>query len=121
MRIKIDFEIQFKTPFHSGTGLPSGLINRGVQRDYNGLLYIPATTYKGILREKVEGLISCCYPGQKKELLAPNDSYNNMFMNYYNQKPGIIESLFGTNINQGEYHFSNLKMNEEDNLSYRRG
>ena len=52
--INIAYQIQFETPFHLGTGLRRGLLDRSVCRDVNGYLYIPGSTLKGVLREKCE-------------------------------------------------------------------
>ena len=46
----------FETPFHLGTGLRRGLLDRSVCRDANDYLYIPGSTLKGVLREKCEQL-----------------------------------------------------------------
>src|SRR6266700_1398594 len=55
-RVKIDYELTFKTPFHFGTGIRAGLIDRTIVRDGDGYLYVPGSTFKGVLRERCEQL-----------------------------------------------------------------
>jgi CRISPR/Cas system CMR subunit Cmr4 (Cas7 group RAMP superfamily) len=46
-RIHITYTLTFTTPFHCGTGLRSGLIDRTVVRDKDGYLYVPGSTITG--------------------------------------------------------------------------
>ncbi len=55
-RIQLRYRITFTTPFHCGAGLSSGIINRTVVRDADGYLYIPGSTFKGIIRANCEQL-----------------------------------------------------------------
>ena len=50
-RIHITYELTFTTPFHCGTGLRVGLIDRTIVRDNDEYLYVPGSTIKGIVRE----------------------------------------------------------------------
>ena len=49
-RIQIGYELEFSAPFHCGTGIRSGLIDRSATRDGGGYLYVPASTIKGVVR-----------------------------------------------------------------------
>ncbi|MBN2533489.1 MAG: hypothetical protein JXB88_11380 [Spirochaetales bacterium] len=115
-RLEINLEIEFTPPFHSGTGLPAGLIDRGIKRNYQGVLYIPATTFKGVVRNKVEEFIQIFYHNRKEKTFyfSPNDSVNTNFMVCYLEKPAPVKNLFGSNVRQGLLHFSHLKMFKED-------
>src|SRR5712691_674181 len=53
-RIQISYDLLFETPFHCGTGIREGLIDRTIVTDNHGYLYVPATTFKGVLREHCE-------------------------------------------------------------------
>ncbi|HLX40940.1 MAG TPA: RAMP superfamily CRISPR-associated protein, partial [Ktedonobacteraceae bacterium] len=55
-RIQIDYTLTFKTPFHCGTGIRAGLIDRTVVKDGAGYLYVPGSTFKGMVREYCEQL-----------------------------------------------------------------
>src|SRR5581483_4906004 len=49
-RISITYDMTFETPFHCGTGLRAGLIDRTIVRDHDGYLYVPGSTIKGVVR-----------------------------------------------------------------------
>jgi CRISPR/Cas system CMR subunit Cmr4 (Cas7 group RAMP superfamily) len=55
-RIHIEYTLTFTTPFHCGTGLRVGLIDRTIVRDKDGYLYVPGSTIKGVVREYCEQL-----------------------------------------------------------------
>lgn len=55
-RVVINYTITFTSPFHFGTGLGSGLVDRVVRRDDAGLLVAPGSTIKGVVREQCERL-----------------------------------------------------------------
>ena len=55
-RLKIEYDLTFTTPFHCGTGIREGVIDRTVVRDDEGYLYVPGSTIKGVLRERCEQL-----------------------------------------------------------------
>src|SRR5438552_19160164 len=55
-RVQIGYNLVFKTPFHFGTGIRAGLIDRTIVRDGGGYLYVPGSTFKGVLRERCEQL-----------------------------------------------------------------
>jgi CRISPR/Cas system CMR subunit Cmr4 (Cas7 group RAMP superfamily) len=55
-RIHIEYKLTFTTPFHCGTGLRVGLIDRTIVRDNDGYLYVPGSTIKGVMREYCEQL-----------------------------------------------------------------
>lgn len=50
-RIEVQYRLHFYTAFHFGTGLRAGLIHRGIARNANGFLYVPGSTFKGVLRD----------------------------------------------------------------------
>jgi CRISPR/Cas system CMR subunit Cmr4 (Cas7 group RAMP superfamily) len=54
--INIEYKLTFTTPFHCGTGLRVGLIDRTIVRDKDGYLYVPGSTIKGVVREYCEQL-----------------------------------------------------------------
>lgn len=54
--ISIQYKLTFTTPFHCGTGLRVGLIDRTIVRDHEGYLYVPGSTMKGVIREHCERL-----------------------------------------------------------------
>lgn len=58
--IDIQYRVHFLAPFHLGTGVANGLLDHGIARqasasdEEDGLLYIPASTLKGIIRDQCE-------------------------------------------------------------------
>ena len=48
--LKIEYTLSFATPFHFGTGIREGLIDRTVVRDESGYLYVPGSTLKVVGR-----------------------------------------------------------------------
>lgn len=81
-RIQIDYELTFHTLFHCGTGIRTGLIDRTVVRDGDGYLYVPGSTFKGVLREHCEQLSRFYLPAQgvepaqstEKGIASPHDA-----------------------------------------------
>ena len=55
-RIQLQYTLTFTTPFHCGTGLSSGVIDRTVVRNAQGSLYVPGSTFKGVVRARCEQL-----------------------------------------------------------------
>ncbi len=55
-RIQISYALEFSAPFHCGTGVRRGLIDRSVTRDGGRYLYVPGSTIKGVVRELCEQL-----------------------------------------------------------------
>ncbi len=62
-RLWIAYDLTFATPFHFGTGIRKGLVDRTLIRDDDDLLYVPGSTLKGVLRERCEQL-TCFYEGE---------------------------------------------------------
>lgn len=52
--VQIEYTLKFMTLFHCGTGIRAGLVDRTVRRDSAGYLYVPGSTFKGVLREHCE-------------------------------------------------------------------
>jgi len=105
--IEIKYKISFDTPFHFGTGLPNGLIDRGVARDGNGYLYIPGSTIKGVLREKCEQLAKLL---KLEDISSPHDEKS--AWNGFNEL-SIVERIFGNRFYPGEIYFENAVMSDE--------
>lgn len=105
--IDVKYEIIFESPFHFGTGLPNGLIDRGVAKDADGYLYIPGSTIKGVLREKCEQIAQSF---DLDEVIDPHDEeaalsgFNNI---------SIVDRIFGTRFKPGEVYFENATMSKK--------
>lgn len=107
--IHIDYRIQFDTPFHLGTGLRRGLLDRSVCRDANDYLYIPGSTLKGVLREKCEQLARLF----DLHAVSPHNDYTAMVA-YFSDDTDIVDRIFGSRYKQGELYFDNATLIAED-------
>lgn len=106
--INIEYQIQFEKPFHLGTGLRRGLLDRSVCRDANGYLYIPGSTLKGVLREKCEQIarvfgLPAISPHNEREAL-----------DRFRDDTDIVDRIFGSRYKPGELYFDNANLIEED-------
>lgn len=107
--IRIDYRIQFDTPFHLGTGLRRGLLDRSVCRDANDYLYIPGSTLKGVLREKCEQLARLF----ELRAVSPHNDQAAM-MAYFSDDTDIVDRIFGSRYKPGELYFDNAMLVAED-------
>lgn len=105
--VEIEYKIHFDAPFHFGTGLPNGLIDRGVARDADGYLYIPGSTIKGVLREKCEQLAQLF---DLDEVVSPHDEQNAWAGIH---RLSIVDQVFGNRFNPGEIYFENAVMSDK--------
>lgn len=106
--VNIDYQIEFETPFHLGTGLRRDLLDRSVCRDANDYLYIPGSTLKGIIRERCEQIallfdLSVVSPHDEKAAII---SFRNNI--------DIVARIFGSRYKPGELYFDNATMTETD-------
>lgn len=104
--IELNYTITFSSIFHCGTGLPGRLLDRTVQRDSNGYLFIPGSTIKGTLRD---------YCGKMADIFnlknrSPHDEIE--AMEEYNN-PDILSRLFGSRAHPGSLYFDDALMNKK--------
>ena len=106
--INIDYRIQFETPFHLGTGLRRGLLDRSVCRDANDYLYIPGSTLKGVLREKCEQIARIF----DLPVVSPHNELE--AINRFRDDIDIVDRIFGSRYKPGELYFDNATLITED-------
>ncbi len=107
--INIDYQIQFDTPFHLGTGFRRGLLDRSVCRDTDDYLYVPGSTLKGVLREKCEQLAHLF----DLRAVSPHNDQAAM-MAYFSDDTDIVDRIFGSRYKPGELYFDNATLTAED-------
>jgi len=109
--ILINYSVEFLSPFHFGTGLSSGTIDRIVRRDAKGYLIIPASTIKGILREKVVKLIKLYekYDFLSEPIVRINSKEEHL--NFF-RRVSVADRIFGSPRREGTLFFDDLKMDE---------
>lgn len=114
-RIQIDYELTFHTLFHCGTGVRADLIDRTVVRDGDGDLYVPGSTFKGVLREHCEQLSRLYLPAQtaepgqeekaaEKGVASPHNA-EAALLDLGSRTPTMVTRIFGSQISPGRLFF----------------
>jgi len=115
-RVQITYELKFTTPFHCGTGMRAGLIDRTVIRDGGGYLYVPGSTIKGVLRERCEQLARL-YTQKKKRIASPHDA-EAALVGLGQQPPTLVTRIFGSQNVPGRLYFDDACQPDEEKLQY---
>lgn len=111
MLVQIDYELHFAAPFHLGTGITEGLIDRTVIRDAGRNLYVPASTFKGVLREHCEQL--CRFYLPNAQTASPHNRY--AALTQFGKMPPLINRIFGSPLYPGGLRFSDARQQQETN------
>ncbi len=109
-RLAIDYRLTFLAPFHFGTGFREGLIDRTVARDRQHRLYVPGSTFKGVLRENCERL-ACTYEelAEMSELMAsPHDE--RLALLGLGPRISMIMRIFGSQMRPGLLFFDDAHL-----------
>jgi CRISPR/Cas system CMR subunit Cmr4 (Cas7 group RAMP superfamily) len=108
-RISITYQLAFDRPFHCGTGIREGLIDRTVVRNRHGYLYVPGSTFKGVLRERCEQLARM-YESASDEVLelmaSPHD--REMALGGLGHLSTMITRIFGSPQHSGRLYFDDI-------------
>jgi CRISPR/Cas system CSM-associated protein Csm3 (group 7 of RAMP superfamily) len=115
-RIEIEYTLTFATLFHCGTGIREGLVDRTVVRNNQGHLYIPGSTFKGVLRERCEQLARAYVQGEqeKQRIASPHDAQ--IALLNLGRKPTMITRIFGSQNIPGSLFFDDAMQRGEDAL-----
>lgn len=118
-RIQLLYDLTFQAPFHCGTGLRSGLIDRTIVRDAEGYLYVPGSTIKGALRMHCEGL-SHLYEQIDEDMRERIDSPHNMKKALWGMgnRVTMITRIFGSQHQPGHLFFDDACQTEQDKKQY---
>ncbi len=114
MLVQIDYELRFDAPFHLGTGVTAGQIDRTVIRDAGGHIYVPASTFKGVLREHCEQL--CRFYVPNAQPASPHDAYAALAQ--FGKAPPLIARIFGSPLYPGGLRFDDAVFDEHEKLMY---
>lgn len=60
--VDLHYQLHFRSPFHFGTGLRAGLVQRSLARNQQGLPFVPGSTLKGVLRQQATHLARLLEP-----------------------------------------------------------
>jgi CRISPR/Cas system CMR subunit Cmr4 (Cas7 group RAMP superfamily) len=121
-RISITYKLSFETPFHCGTGLRDGLIDRAIVRDHDKFLYVPGSTIKGVVREHCERLARMYSDHDKdmSELIAsPHDAKIALFA--LGRRTSMITRIFGSHYNPGHLFFEDAHLEKTEKEKYGEG
>ena len=113
-RLKIEYDLTFTTPFHCGTGIREGVIDRTVVRDDEGYLYIPGSTMKGVLRERCEQLARLY---DQQNIASPHDA-KAALQGLTTKKPSMITRIFGSQNLPGTLFLDDARQDENDLRQY---
>lgn len=114
-RVQIEYNLKFTTLFHCGTGIREGLVDRTVVRDSDGYLYVPGSTFKGVLRERCEQLARFYEQNeQAKQLVQSPHNAEAALQGLGNNKPTMITRIFGSQNSPGRLFFDDARQSEED-------
>jgi CRISPR/Cas system CMR subunit Cmr4 (Cas7 group RAMP superfamily) len=121
-RIQLLYDLEFQTPFHCGTGLRSGLIDRTIVRDAEGYLYVPGSTIKGALRMHCEGL-SQLYEQADEDMRERIDSPHEMKKALWDigNRLTMITRIFGSQQHPGHLFFDDAHQTKQDKQQYDSG
>jgi len=115
MLVQIDYELTFTTQFHLGTGIRRGLIDRTVIRNSANQLYVPASTFKGVLREHCENLLR--FYTNNEGIDSPHNT--SATLAEFGQKPTLISRIFGSSLYPGTLRFKDAMLHSQfQNAAY---
>lgn len=112
--IKIEYTLTFATLFHCGTGIREGLVDRTVVRNNQGYLYVPGSTFKGVLREKCEQLVRTYIQDEKEKQRIASPHNADVALLNLGRKPTMITRIFGAQNVPGSLFFDDAVQREED-------
>lgn len=119
-RIGINYTLSFKTPFHCGTGIREGLVDRTVVKDGGGYLYIPGSTFKGMVRERCEQLARLFENLDDDMLQRIADPHETKLalLNGFSRVTTMVTRIFGSHIQPGHLFFDDARQSEKDLEEY---
>ena len=116
--LKIEYTLSFATPFHFGTGIREGLIDRTVVRDESGYLYVPGSTLKGVLRERCEQLERFYENAQGTGTVKSPHDADAALLGLGHGNPTMVTRIFGSQNRHGRLFFDDAHQDKEDLLQY---
>jgi len=115
-RIQLTYRLKFTTPFHCGTGLRSGFIDYPVVRDARDNVYVPGSTFKGVVREHCEQL-------SRFYTLRDDDEIHQRIASLHNERQALLSiqgpstmvtRIFGSRYQPGQLFFDDARQPEEE-------
>ena len=118
-RIYIEYQLRFTTPFHCGTGIRESLVDRTVTRDNEGYLYVPGSTFKGVLRDCCEQLARF-YEQDEQAKLRVHSPHNAKaaLLELWNPRHTMVTRIFGSQNAPGQLFFDDARQLDEGIQEY---
>ena len=116
-RVDLEYQLNFAMPFHFGTGMRAGLIDRAVVRDSKGYLYVPGSTIKGVVREQCEQLARFLGAENDKHLRIGSPHVMRdaqAALQGYGKQVPIITRIFGSQAQAGRLFFEDARQMEPE-------
>ena len=119
-RIHLEYTLTFITPFHMGTGLRAGILDRTVVRDGRGYLYVPGSTIKGVVREHCERLARLY---QDPNAIQNNVDMRTQIVDLYDEKKALwglsqsismVTRIFGSQQQPGHLFFDDARQSSAE-------
>lgn len=117
--VEINYRLTFETPFHIGTGMREGLVDRAILRDSDGFLYVPGSSFKGVLRERCEQLARLYEQldeRMRKLIASPHDGQIALYG--LGKTVTMITRIFGSHYHPGRLFFDDARLTEDDKKEY---
>ncbi len=108
-RVRIEYDLTFESLWHCGTGIREVLIDRTVIRDNEQYLYVPGSTFKGVLREHCEHLARFFAAGQ--EIASPHDA-EAALLTIGSSRPDMVTRIFGSQTAPGRLFFDDARQDK---------
>jgi len=118
MLVQLDYTLAFQAPFHFGTGIREGLTDRTVIRDSGNDLYVPASTFKGVLREYCEHLYHF-YIRDGQESARGSSPHNARALLAEFGAPTLISQTFGSPLFPSPLLFSDARQSTGSRETYK--
>ena len=123
--VQVRYAVTFDAPFHLGTGISAGLVDRTIIRNASGYLYMPASTLKGVVREHCEQLhhfyrdephkekeaeqqdVAEQEPDTRSSVPSPHDARAALL--HFGGPQTLVHRIFGSPLYPGGLHFNDAE------------
>jgi len=106
--------LTFATLFHCGSGIREGLVDRTVVRNNQDHLYVPGSTFKGMLRERCEQLARAYVQNEQEKQRIASPHIAEVALLNLGRKPTMIARIFGAQNVPGSLFFDDAQQSGED-------
>lgn len=107
-KINLELEIRFSSRWHAGSGKGSFTADRLVSRDAQNRPYIPASTFKGVVRQSCEKLSRTLKFPDPVDPHASDLTRSEVFASF-SQIKSPVDRLFGTKFQPGGLFFRDAR------------